>query len=436
MNKIVLVVLLIVLSVKVFASDPNVDQARASLQVVKELTPWPWEEPVTPILDDYLAAEFDQYQGWAKSLYMVDELKMHKWGQSITEFTVLAELLYTFQPEDYQEENRLTFEAAIANLDMFRMELNEFLYPYVPSYNLKHQNLVRHFDGEGIVIGVFDLFDPVRLQEQRERHPNIEGEVQFGDPITFLHGNTVIDIILDIAPKATIVPISTESKTYNEAMAYMRNRDDIDVINMSRAFHITNDQLDPEFSEHLSHILQSKIFIKSIGNTGTDLEGENTDVRKRLGLPPLGSFFTYDLDLIKAFLQQNQGAPGSQNLMFAINLQPFSNEVSLTATVPGYNPLAIKRSFAISGDAVYSVSSHNFESGSSFAAPQLAAISALLLDAADHYGYSSGEAVPLVAQSLQGTARRSHLGANNTGLGLVDAHKALAKLIQSSRRVE
>ncbi|WP_444922031.1 hypothetical protein ACJJID_06800 [Microbulbifer sp. CnH-101-G] len=433
MNKIVFVVLLIVFSVKVLASDPNVDQARSSLQVIKALTPWPWEEPVTPILDDYLAAEFDQYQGRAKSLYMVDELKMHKWGQSITEFTVLAELLYTFQSEDYQEENRLAFESALAHLDLFRQELNGLLYPYVPGYNLKQHNLVRHFDGEGIVIGVFDLFDPVRLQEQREQNPNIEAEVQFGDPITFLHGNTVIDIILDIAPKATIVPISTESKTYNEAMAYMRSRDDISVINMSRAFHITNDQLDPEFSGHLSHILQSKIFTKSIGNTGTDLNGENTDVRKRLGLPPLGSFFTYDLELIKAFLLQNQGMPGNQNLMFAINLQPFSDEVSLTATVPGYNELAINRSFAISGDAVYSASSQNFESGSSFAAPQLAAVSALLLDAADHYGYSRGEAVPMVVQALQGTARHSHLGANNTGLGFVDAHKALVELIRSSR---
>ncbi|WP_299588511.1 hypothetical protein [uncultured Microbulbifer sp.] len=428
MNKIIIAILLVVFSLKVFASGLSVEQARESLGTIKELTPWPWEEPVTPILDEYLSADFDQYQGWAKSMYMVDELKMHKWGQSITEFIVLAELLYTFQPEDYQVENKHAFEAAITQLDLFRLELNDFLYPYVPGYNLKQHNLVRHFDGEGIVIAVFDLFDPARLEEQRAQHANIEAEVQFGDPITFLHGNTVIDIILDLAPKATIVPVSTESKTYNEAMAYIRNRDDISVINMSRAFHITSDQLDPEFAEHLSHILQSKIFTKSIGNTGTDLDGENSDVRKRLGLPPLGSFFTYDLALIKAFLAQNQSVPGSQNLMFAINLQPFSDQVSLTATVPGYNELAIKRSFAISGDAVFSASSHNFESGSSFAAPQLAAISALLLNAADYYGYSEAEAVPIVVQSLQKTARHSHLGSNNTGLGFVDAHKALINL--------
>ncbi|WHI49300.1 hypothetical protein P3339_12470 [Microbulbifer sp. MLAF003] len=428
MNKVILTVLLIVFSFKVLASDPNVEQARESLDTIKELTPWSWEEPITPIFDSYLAADFDQYQGRYKSLYMVEDLLMHKWGQSITEFIVLAELLYTFQPEDYQQENLPAFEAAIHELDEFRLAINEFLLPYVPSYSLKQQSLVRHFDGEGIVIAVFDLFDPIRLKEQREMYPNIEAEVQFGDPITFLHGNTVIDIILDIAPKATIVPVSTESKTYNEAMEYMRAREDISVINMSRAFHITDDQLDQEFADHLSSILQTKIFTKSIGNTGTDLDGVNTDVRERLDLPPLGSFFTYDLELIKSFLVRNEGQPGDKNLMFAINLQPFSNEVSLTATVPGYNQLASDRSFAIAGDAVYSASSNNFESGSSFSAPQLAAVSVLLLDAAERYGFSGSEATQRVVQALQSTARHSHLGANNTGLGFVDAQRAWHKV--------
>ncbi|MFA0812715.1 hypothetical protein [Microbulbifer epialgicus] len=433
MNKVILTVLLIVFSFKGFASDPNVEQARESLDTIKELTPWPWEEPVTPIFDSYLAADFDQYQGREKSIYMIEELLMHKWGQSITEFIVLAELLYTFQTEEYQEENRLAFEKAIAELDVFRLAINELLLPYVPSYKLKQKKLAKRFDGEGVVVGVFDLFDPVRLQQQREQYPNIEAEIQFGDPITFLHGNTVIDIILDIAPKATIVPVSTESKTYNEAMEYLRNREDISVINMSRAFHITDDQLDPEFANHLSNILQTKIFTKSMGNTGTDLEGVNTDVRKSRGLPPLGSFFTYDLELIKAFLAQNHGQPGEKNLMFAINLQPFSNEVSLTATVPGYNELAINQSFAIAGDAVYSDSSNNFESGSSFAAPQLAAISVLLLDAAQHYGYSKTEATQRVVKALRKSARRTGLGSHYTGLGYIDAHKALNRVRQSKK---
>ncbi|MCO1336570.1 hypothetical protein MO867_19750 [Microbulbifer sp. OS29] len=434
MNKVILTLLIFLGSFSAHAATPDVDQARDSLNLIKELTPWPWEEPITPIFDNYLEADFDQFEGVEKSHYMVDELLMHKWGQSISEFVVLAELLYTFQPEDYQEKNRLVFDAAIAGLDIFRLSINELLLPHVPSYKLKQESLVRHFDGEGIVIAIFDLFDPVRLQEQRTQHPNIEAEVQFGDPITFLHGNTVIDIILDIAPKATIVPVSTESKTYNEAMAYLRYREDISVINMSRAFHITNDQLDTQFAEHLSAILQTKLFTKSLGNTGTDLEGENTDVRERLGLPPLGSFFTYDLDLIKAFLSGNQGRSGAKNLFFAINLQPFSNEVSLTATVPGYNDLAIKQSFAIAGDAVYSASSHNFESGSSFAAPQLAAISVLLFDMAEQHGLTREEAIERISQALKDTARHTRLGSHNMGMGFVDAHQTMAAIRQSSRR--
>ncbi|WP_444913161.1 hypothetical protein [Microbulbifer sp. PAAF003] len=434
MNRIILTILMLLGSLNIFASTPDIEQAKDSLEIVKELTPWPWEESVTPILEEYMAAEFDQYSGMAKSHYMVEELLMHKWGQSITEFIVLAELLYTFQPEDYQEQYRPEFDAAIADLNLFRLAINELLLPHVPGYKLKQQILTKRFDGEGMVIAVFDLFDSTRLQEQREQYPNIEAEVAFGDPITFLHGNTVIDIILDIAPKATIVPVSAESKTYNDAMAYMRYRDDISVINMSRAFHITNDQLDQEFAEHLSAILQSKIFTKSLGNTGTDLEHNNSDVRERLELPPLGSFFTYDLDLIRAFLAQNEGQAGAENLFFAINLQPFSNEISLTATVPGYNPLAIKQSFAIAGDAVYSASSQNFESGSSFAAPQLAAVSLLLLEMADYYGLSRVEAARIVSKSLKDNARRSWLGDHNTGLGFVDAHRAMSAILRANRK--
>ncbi|GLT19685.1 hypothetical protein GCM10007938_34680 [Vibrio zhanjiangensis] len=94
--------------------------------------------------------------------------------------------------------------------------------------------------------------------------------------------------------------------------------------------------------------------------------------------------------------------------------------------IPGDNALATSRSLSPPADTVYTWSTGNFESGSSFAAPQLAAISALLWQAyLEHHPQQALDVPSKVTQAIKSNTRPSELGSLNTGLGLVDADKAL-----------
>jgi hypothetical protein len=407
-------------------TDPVSDQE--ALQTLKRITFWTWEEEVSTVLQDYENINLDDIN----ANYVIDELKMHRWGQKITDFLDLATLLLSFQSAEYQQESQLEFDQAKLIINNLRQKINQLVLTVHPRFNLNHHTLSEGYQGLNIKIAVFDLFDPILLEQQIEHYPDasIEATQNFGDPVQLNHGNSVIDVILAIAPKATIIPISAESKTYHQAMAYLENRPDINIINMSRAFATLNNALDPEFSKQLSNVLNQKIVTKSLGNTGTDLDSTVTPLRQSLGLTSTGNLFSYDLALIKEFLPKINSDPRIDHLLLAINVNTFADQIALSASIPGNNALAIARSLSTPADAVYTWSTANFESGSSFAAPQLAAISALLWQAyLEHNPLDPQNALNEVTQAIKMNTRPSDLGSFNTGLGLVDADKALQYIL-------
>nr|WP_256489796.1 S8 family serine peptidase [Pleionea sp. CnH1-48] len=361
---------------------------------------------------------------------------MHRWGNQITETTGLFQLLFSFNSEDYQNQHREAFDQAYEVVEAFRIDINQEIQKVHPGYDLKHGLLKLKNTGKGITVAVFDLFEADLLEQQRQHYSQatIETVQNFGDPVKLNHGNSVIDVILSIAPEVTIVPVSAESSTYNDAMLYIKERTDVQIMNMSRAFAEKDGALDPEFEALLKDILKTTIVTKSLGNTGTDLDEVVTPYRASLGLPPVNTF-SYDLKLIKQFLLSNQLEKSHQHLLLAANLNPFADQIALTATIPGNNALAVGRTLSVPAEAVYSWTTGNFESGSSFAAPQMAALSALLWQVHNkRYWYlpkkqRHAKALNRISNNLTITARASELGAFNTGKGLPNANVAYLKIL-------
>ncbi|NOH73206.1 S8 family serine peptidase [Vibrio pectenicida] len=414
------------LSASEYPFSNNQVENQAALNTLKRITFWTWEEEVSALLQDYNNIDHNSIN----ANYVINELNMHRWGQEITDFLDLATLLLSFQSEQYQKSVQLEFDQAKFTINNLRYNINQLVLSIHPNFNLNHHTLTNDYKGLNIKIAVFDLFDPVLLAKQIEHYSNanIQAIQNFGDPVQLNHGNSVIDIILSIAPHATIIPISAESNTYHQAMAYLESRTDVNIINMSRAFSAVDNELDPQFSQQLSNILSRAIVTKSLGNTGTDLNANVTPLRQSFGLEATGNLFSYDLALIKEFLPTI--TTNTDNLLLAINLDTFAHQIALSATIPGHNTLAISRSLSTPADAVYTWSTGNFESGSSFAAPQLAAISALLWQAyLEYHPQQIPHALNKVTQALKINTRPSGLGSFNTGLGLVDADKALEYIL-------
>lgn len=414
------------LSASEYLSSNNQLEHQAALNTLKRITFWTWEEEVSALLQNYNNIDYSRIN----ANYVINELNMHRWGQEITNFLDLATLLLSFQSEQYQKSVQLEFDQAKFTINNLRYNINQLVLSIHPNFNLNHHNLKNEYKGLNIKIAVFDLFDPLLLAKQIEHYSNanIQAIQNFGDPVQLNHGNSVIDIILSIAPHATIIPISAKSNTYHQAMAYLESRTDVNIINMSRAFSAVDNELDPQFSQQLSNILSRTIVTKSLGNTGTDLDANVTPLRQSLGLEATGNLFSYDLALIKEFLPTI--TTNTDNLLLAINLDTFAHQIALSATIPGHNTLAISRSLSTPADTVYTWSTGNFESGSSFAAPQLAAVSALLWQAyLEHHPQQIPHALNKVTQALKINTRPSDLGSFNTGLGLVDADKALEYIL-------
>ena len=402
-------------------------EIKSALDTLKRITFWTWEEDVSGLIQDYDNIDNSRINAH----YLMSELKMPRWGQKITDFLDLATLLLSFQSEQYQKNVQFEFDHAKEMINSFRYNINQLVLSVHPGFNLNHHSLASEYKGKNIKIAVFDLFDPRLLVNQREHYSdaNIEAVQNFGDPVQLNHGNSVIDVILSIAPRATIIPVSAESSTYNQAMAYLEGRTDIHIINMSRAFSAVENRLDPQFSQRLNKILSRTIVTKSLGNTGTDLDENVTPLRQSLNLGASGNLFAYDLALIKEFLPTLRTE--TNNLLLAVNLDTFAEQIALSATIPGHNTLATSRSLGIPADAVYTWSTGNFESGSSFAAPQLAAISALLWQACqENHPSHSQDTANKVIQALKTNVRASVLSAFNTGLGLADADRALGNILE------
>ncbi|MCX6128313.1 MAG: hypothetical protein NTX25_04520, partial [Proteobacteria bacterium] len=229
---------------------------------------------------------------------------------------------------------------------------------------------------------VFDVFDLALLDKQRLKYSRAKIHLPkiFGNPLELSHGNTIIDILLEIAPDAEIITIWSDVKSYPEAMQYIVDQSDIDIVNFSRAFP-ENAQLkviEPVFKEAFNQFVQQGILIKALGNTGTDLSGSLNHRRTELELGPVNNIASYDIKLLMDLYKNSD----HQDLaIFAANLTIFADDIALTATVPGKFLPIQRRTLAIPAEGVYSPSTETFESGSSFAAPQLSALAALLLEA-------------------------------------------------------
>ncbi len=360
---------------------------------------------------------------------LFNQVRIQNFGNDVSEFIATMDLLFSFKEIEEQQRYLQPFLDARAKLEAWRHRVNQRVRKYHPGYQLHTENTARQYKGRGITIAVFDLFEPEILEQQRTKQPSarIMPLIRFGNPVRQEHGNAVIDIILSLAPQADILPVSADHRHENEAMQYLRDRQDVHIINMSRAFSEKNKKIDPDYATLLSEILQDKIVVKSLGNTGTDLYGTLTPLRKEKNLPIPGNPFSYDLKLIREFMSTS----ASPRLLFAINSNLTQNQIALTATIPGKFEAVARQSFAISGDGVFSQSSGNYESGSSFSAPQLTAVCALLWEAL----LQKNNAAPAsrIVMALSQTAEPlKQMDSSTTGLGNIHADHALAYILNQS----
>lgn len=269
----------------------------------------------------------------------------------------------------------------LAPVDEFRRRLNEGLLSVHPGPNkLNAQELMGKYKGAHIKIAIYDLFDPLLLLSQRQQYKEstIREVINFGNPVRLAHGNSVIDIILGIAPQAEIIPISSDTNFMTQAVIYLQEQEDIFVVNMSRALKESAERqkLDQEFAREFSRLLRDKIVVKSLGNSGTDLCGEVSPARKKLGLDRSGDFSSFDAFLIADLVRGLE----NDNLILAQSWSLAGERAALSATVAGDNISARERSVGAPAEGVYSLSTGNFEFGSSFAAPQISAIAALAIE--------------------------------------------------------
>ena len=371
---------------------------------------------------------------------LLEDLMAQKWGGEITDFIATADLLFQDNDPKYKQENEASFRAVKDTLDKLRQSINGLVVKYNPGFALLDAAELRgNYRGKGLVVAVFDVFDDEQLSKQRNfyKGAQIEQLVRFGNSVALSHGNIVVDVLLTIAPELTVVPVSATSAKYNDGMRFIVGRGDVTVVNMSRAFLGTakDSAVDPEFAFLMDQMSQEKIVIKALGNTGADLLGTLNSRRQAAGLGPVGDLTTYDSNLITSYLQlitnKSMSAP---HLIFAENMTVFAEQISLTATVPGGDEAAQSRTVGAPADGVFSWSTDNFESGSSFAAPQLSAISALLFEACVKLRPATRQqCLDSVASALKSSAQRPGitrpgLSPFEVGLGLVRGDKALSLL--------
>jgi len=111
--------------------------------------------------------------------------------------------------------------------------------------------------------------------------------------------------------------------------------------------------------------------------------------------------------------------------MFALNLSLYADDIALSASIPGSLVSIQKRSLAVPAEGVWSPSTGAFESGSSFAAPQIVAMTALLLQAERETNKDLIATRKEALNALKSSAdRKGHLP-SEWGLGLPSADHAV-----------
>jgi hypothetical protein len=170
--------------------------------------------------------------------------------------------------------------------------------------------------------------------------------------------------------------VSSDSATSTKAVQFLRDAKEIHIVNMSRPLlQARKGSVDSDFGNAFNEMIRSKIVVKALGNAGTDLAGNVSSSRRALGLGPTGDLSAFDGALIEEVLNNLK----DDHLVLAQNWKVDGSTVALSATVPGENAAALLRTIGAPADGIFSFATGNFESGSSFAAPQISATLALLM---------------------------------------------------------
>ncbi len=367
---------------------------------------------------------------------LIEGQAISRWSAQLNEYLDLLDILYSDLPAKEKKLQQKTFDRDKLSVRDLRVEINRYLLGIHPQFRfLEIDSLQKLYQGQGIQVAVFDVFDEELLIAQRQLYPKARiMPTQFhGNPVSLNHGNTVIDVLLTLMPALDIIPIAADSISYTEALRSINAQPQIDIVNMSRAFAQAKGKptLEPHFAEQLKILVQNKILCKASGNTGTDFDGNLSPIRKAKNLGPVNNLFSYDINLIKEFFTQSDDQ--SNLTLLAINLDSFAEETALSATVPGAQTDIQQHSLAIPADAVWSPATQSFESGSSFAAPQLAALSALLLQSLKQHQptLDSLQQKQAVVKALLQTAQLSAHGSLEWGQGIPSAERAINQLTRA-----
>jgi len=351
----------------------EVEEAERSLLKALGAAGAPLDEELTVFFSKYCERKHEQKlfelsdEEFYQRLLYLDSA--HHVGAKITDLLMLLQIIAP------QTENHLWV------VDEFRHFLNHRLLEVSPGLSLLHAStLMSRYNGEGIKIAIFDVFDPFLLKIQRVHYnkSHISSVKKFGDPVQLSHGNSVIDIVLSIAPNAELILVSSDSFSMTNAVNFLREQSDIPIVNMSRALKAdAKGRLDRGFATQMVALAKEKIVVKALGNSGSDLVGQTTPARRALNLGPTGDFSSYDSAQIAELLE----TLSNDKLILAQSWSLDGKEISLSATTAGENKRALDRIACVPAEAAFSWSTDNFESGSSFAAPQIAAVAALLVEA-------------------------------------------------------
>lgn len=426
--RFLLIVLTLVPSVM---AQPSQEEAVAALHDMANLNGFSPDPDLMQRVQDFYALPGPTQLSASERETLFENRSIALWSGSLHEFLALSDLLIQDHPAEEAAAQGPRYQKASAILKDLETSINAYVFAIHPGYQgIDAEELRAGFSGRGVRIAVFDVFDRASLARQKESYPAaiIHPPLEFGRPVELNHGNTVIDVILTLAPAAEIIPVSSDSANYNQALEAIVARPDIDIVNMSRAFAAAKDHggIDPAFKRALRSLVKTRILVKSLGNTGSDLDLRLNPRRQAEGLGPLNNLFAYDLSLIKDLY--TEGSP-EDLLLFAMNLSLFGSDIARSATIPGaFSPVA-SRTLALPAEGVWSPSSGTFESGSSFAAPQLAALCALLLEARRASGVAANDQeMPRVIQALKRSADRRGQSSEVWGLGLASGDGSLRDL--------
>lgn len=408
--------------------DVSQKDVSAAIAGLANLNNFPADESLLAIVDGFYQLPQGNSLDQKSRENLLQKENIALWTGTVDEFTGLAAVLFEDSPQKVLKQKE--FDRYQLTLSKFKTAINNYVLAIHPGFQfLDMSKLAAAHQGQGVTIAVFDVFEASLLLEQQKRFPKarIDAPVSFGKPLSLSHGNVVIDIILRIAPAAHIVPVWADAKDYTKVMLYLQNRPDIDIVNMSRAFAESSDHkgIEPEFKKALKTFVKDRILTKALGNSGTDLSGHVTAKRLEEGLGPVNNLSSYDIKLVADTYSGGDGETPDL-LLFAINLSLFADDIALSASIPGDLPAIQSRSLAVPAEGVWSPSTETFESGSSFAAPQIAALTALLLgeESLSPNGGTRIEQRQRVVQKLKASASLQNHTNNEWGLGLASGDKA------------